>query len=140
MVKAVLFDFFGVLYVSRQFGFARRLVLNQSLFDFSQSLRSQYKVGLLTNMNLGVMDKYFTQEQLEKYFDCVVISGEVEVSKPNPEIYKLAAKTLQLPPNRCVLVDDSPANCQGAQHADMLAILYNSTEQTKRELSELLAS
>ena len=138
-IKAVLFDCFGVLYVSRQLGFRSRLVLNQPLLDFSQTLRPQYKVGLLTNMGSGVVDKYFTRTQLIDYFDKVVISGDINVSKPHPDIYKLAAQNLGLEPAQCLLIDDSQVNCDGAEQAGMKALLYNSTEQVKRDLAELLA-
>lgn len=139
MVKAILFDFFGVLYVRRKLGFTSQLVQNRELLEFSQTLRPQYKVGLLSNMSAGVMDKYFTQDQLEEYFDNVVISGNVEMIKPEPGIYKLAAKTMQLEPKDCLLIDDSPINCEGAKRAGMKALLYNSTEQIKQDLAELLA-
>ena len=140
VIKAILFDCFGVLYTLRRLGFTDKLVLNQALLDFSQTLRSKYKVGLLTNMNAGVVDKYFTQDQLHGYFDNVIISGDVGVAKPQPDIYKLAAKTLNLQTSECILVDDSQTNCSGAVQAGMKAILYNSTDQIKRDLAALLAA
>lgn len=128
-IKAVLFDFFGVMFLPRQVGFSRRFVPNQSLLEFSQRLRSQYKVGLLSNMGAGTMDKYFTQKQLHDYFDTVIISGEIEMIKPEPGIYKLAAKTLNLDPAECVLIDDSEVNCLGAERAGMKAVRYESAGQ-----------
>lgn len=139
MVKAILFDFFGVLYTRRKLGFTHQLVRNEELLAFSQTLRPQYKVGLLSNMSAGVMDKFFTQDELDYNFDNVVISGDVEMVKPEPGIYKLAAKTMQLDPTDSVLIDDSPINCEGARRAGMQAVLYNSTEQVKRDLKDLLA-
>jgi len=139
MVKAILFDFFGVLYVPRQLGFMRRLAPNQAMIDFTQTLRPKYKVGLLSNMSAGVMDKYFTQAQLDEYFDNVIISGDTQMVKPEPGIYKLAAKTMSLEASECLLIDDNPINCQGAKQAGMQALLYNSTEQVKQSMAELLA-
>ena len=43
-------------------------------------------------------------------FDCLVISGEEGVEKPDPEIFLRAAKRLNVPPSRSVMVGDSPEN------------------------------
>jgi HAD superfamily hydrolase (TIGR01509 family) len=138
-IKAILFDFYGVLYVPRKLGFTWRLVLNKALLDFSQTLRPDYKIGLLTNMGAGIVDKYFTQADLDNYFDNVIISGDVAMTKPQPEIYELAAKLMKFEPGECVLVDDTEVNCEGAVAAGMKAVLYNSIEQAKRDLVELFA-
>jgi len=140
MIKALLFDFYGVLYVQRKLVFTNRLELNRVLLDFSQTLKSQYKIGLLSNMNSGVMGKYFTQDELHNYFDKIIISGDVGMVKPQPGIYKLAAKTMNLDVSQCLLIDDSQVNCDGAKAAGMQALLYNSTEQVKRDLAQLLAA
>lgn len=40
-------------------------------------------------------------------FDCVVTSAQVQRSKPDPEVYVLAATTLKVPPVQCLVVEDS---------------------------------
>lgn len=137
-VKAVLFDFFGVMFLPRKLGFTRKFVPNQSLLAYSQGLRPKYRVALLSNMSAGVMDKYLTRQQLNDYFDDVIISGEVDLAKPDPAMYELAAKVLNLNPAECVVVDDNLTNCRGAERAGMKAVLYKSTEQAQRELELLL--
>lgn len=138
MVKAVLFDFFGVLYLKRRLGFRSKFVRNESLLEFSQTLKPRYKVGLFTNMGTGVVDKYFTQEELDNYFDELVIAGDVKMVKPDPDIYELAAKIMRLQPQECVLIDDTLANCKGAELAGMRAVLYRSTDQARQDLAKLL--
>jgi HAD superfamily hydrolase (TIGR01493 family) len=138
MVKAILFDFYGVLYQQRRLGFRRKYVRNEALLQFSQTLRPTYKIGLFTNMGTGVVDKYFTQQELDDYFDELVIAGDVKMVKPDPDVYELAAKIMRLEPQECVLVDDTPANCKGAELAGMRAVLYRSTDQAQQDLSELL--
>lgn len=138
MIKAILFDFFGVLYVRRKLGFRQKYVPNEALIEFSQTLRPKYKVGMLTNMSTGVVDKYFTQEQLDAHFDNTIIAGDVQLVKPQPEMYELAAKVMKLEPSECLLVDDSQVNCEGARQAGMRALLYRSNDQIQQNLTELL--
>ncbi len=61
---------------------------------------------------------------LEELFDTAVISAEVGLHKPQPEIYRLAAERLVVPPEECVFVDDLRENCAGAEAVGMTAILH----------------
>ena len=47
--------------------------------------------------------------QLDRQFDAVVISSQVEMRKPEPAIYRLAADELAVPLGRIVFVDDIAA-------------------------------
>jgi epoxide hydrolase-like predicted phosphatase len=62
--------------------------------------------------------------ELEAVFDAVVLSHEVGLRKPDPEIYALAARRLGVPPEACVVVDDLITNVTAAGAAGMRAILH----------------
>ena len=72
-------------------------------------------------------------------FDGVVISGEVGLHKPQPEIFHLAAHTVDAEPKECVFVDDLRENCAGAEAVGMTAVLHRSPKTTLDELERLLA-
>jgi putative hydrolase of the HAD superfamily len=74
----------------------------------------------------------------DELFDETVISGEVGIRKPAPEIYALAAERLGRPPERCVFVDDLPGNLKPAREIGMATVHHRSAEQTIAELEELL--
>jgi putative hydrolase of the HAD superfamily len=90
--------------------------------------------GLISNS--WVMDHY--TEEIRELFDVVVISAEVGLHKPQPEIYRLAAEQLGVKPEDCVFVDDLRENCAGAEAVGMTAVLHRDTEQTIAQLEELL--
>ncbi len=71
-------------------------------------------------------------------FDGVVISGEVGLHKPQPEIFELAAERVDLEPADCVFVDDLRENCAGAEAVGMVAVLHRDTTQTLDRLEQLL--
>ena len=72
-------------------------------------------------------------------FDEVVISGEVGMRKPEPEIFLHAAARLDLPVGACVLVDDLAWNVDAAQALGMGAVLHRGdVEATAGELERLL--
>lgn len=70
-------------------------------------------------------------------FDAIVISGEVGARKPDPEIYLLAARQIDLPAEACVFVDDLVANVRGAAAVGMIGVHHTSLATTIEELEIL---
>lgn len=122
----------------RQQLYGVRLVRNEALLDYAESLRATYKLGLLSNLSPGAMDKYFTQEERTKYFDAVIVSAEVGLIKPQPEIYELTADRLGVDPNEAIFIDDLPVNCEGARAIGMQAVVYVGMNQLQTDLEKLL--
>jgi putative hydrolase of the HAD superfamily len=75
---------------------------------------------------------------LDELFDAVVISGEVGMHKPEPEIFLLGAERIGVAPDDCVFVDDLRENCAGAEAVGMTAVLHRGSETTIPELERLL--
>ena len=71
-------------------------------------------------------------------FDEAVISGEVGLHKPQPEIYLLACERLGIEPPDAVFVDDLRENCAGAEAVGMTSILHRESAATVAELERLL--
>ena len=72
-------------------------------------------------------------------FDTVVISAEVGMRKPEPEIFVHAAATLGLEPAECVFIDDVAANIAAAVACGMTGVHHTDPAVTARELQALLA-
>jgi len=93
------------------------------------------RTGLISN-SWGTA--IYDPEALEGLFDVAIISGEVGMHKPQPEIYLLAADRLEVAPPRCVFVDDLRENVRGAEEVGMTAILHRDPEATVASLEDLL--
>jgi putative hydrolase of the HAD superfamily len=93
------------------------------------------RTGLISNSwGAGRYDR----DSFPELFDGVVISGEVGLHKPEPEIFRLGAERVGLPPSECVFVDDLKENCAGAEAVGMTAVLHRGAEGTVPELERLL--
>jgi putative hydrolase of the HAD superfamily len=90
--------------------------------------------GLISN-SWGVT-RYDAYE-LDDLFDGTVISGNVGIRKPAPEIYQMGAQAVHLEPSECVYVDDLPGNLKPARALGMTTVLHRQAETTIAELSEL---
>ena len=80
----------------------------------------------------------YDRSQFPELFDGVVISGEVGMHKPQPEIYTLGAERVGLPAQECVFVDDLRENCEGAEAVGMTAVLHRGAADSVPRLEELL--
>lgn len=94
------------------------LKLNQWLQALATSASSQ-DVELI----LGVLN-------LENHFDTWVSAEAVKESKPNPEVFLLAADRLKVKPQNCIVVEDSAAGIEAAQLAGMKSIGVLSSHKT----------
>lgn len=72
-------------------------------------------------------------------FDATVISGDVGLHKPQPEIYELGAERIGVSPDRCAFVDDLRENITGAEAVGMRGILHRDAAETIAELRRLFA-
>ena len=80
----------------------------------------------------------YDRDAFPELFDAVVISGEEGLHKPEPEIYRLAAERVGLPPADCVFLDDLKENCAGAEAVGMTAVLHRGSDSSLPELERLL--
>ena len=94
------------------------------------------RTGLITNSwGLGIYERAPMD-----LFDAAVISGDVGMHKPQPEIYLLACERLGIEPAEAVFVDDLRENCAGAEAVGMTAILHRDPAETIAKLEELLGA
>jgi putative hydrolase of the HAD superfamily len=91
--------------------------------------------GLISN-SWGT--RRYDRGQLAELFDGIVISGEVGIRKPAPEIYEMGAKSIGVQPASCVFVDDLPFNLKPARELGMATIHHTSAEETIPQLEQLL--
>jgi epoxide hydrolase-like predicted phosphatase len=109
------------------------------VLELARRARSEeVRVGLLSNSwGEGDYDPYDGYD-LEALFDAVVVSGDAEVRKPDLAVYLLAAAELGLPPQECVLVDDTAANLPPAETAGMATVHFTDPAAAIAEISRLL--
>jgi epoxide hydrolase-like predicted phosphatase len=119
--------------VDRMFGSLRE---DDRMLDAVRRARAAgIRTGLVSNsMGAGRYDR----STFPQLFDGVVISGEVGLHKPQPEIFLLGAERAGVAAEECVFVDDLRENCEGAEAVGMTAVLHRGAETTVPELERLL--
>jgi putative hydrolase of the HAD superfamily len=101
-------------------------------------VRRAHTAGIRTVLLSNSWGNTYPRDAWEGMFDDIVISGEVGLRKPEPEIFHLAAERIGLRVEQCVFVDDLELNIEGARALGMTAIHHTSYDETRRELQALL--
>ncbi len=82
------------------------------------------KKGLITDGPADVQRDKIDSFGLEKYFDNIVISGEVGLSKPNKEIFDYALEKLDSNQSNSLYVGNVPQlDVKGAKNAGLLSVV-----------------
>ena len=69
------------------------------------------------------------QVGIEQYLDAIVDGHEIENSKPDPEVFLLAAKSVGVAPANCIVVEDAIAGLEAARRAGMKALGIGTRER-----------
>jgi 2-haloacid dehalogenase len=67
-------------------------------------------------------------------FDGIILSGEVKLIKPEPEIFELCLQRIGKPADQCLFIDDSEANIIAAKKLGFDTVRFISPEHLKDEL------
>ena len=73
------------------------------------------------------------------YVDGKVVSGFVQMIKPDTDIYKCLMDKYTLKPEECIFIDDREENIQGAINVGMQGIVFQNFIQASSELDRKLA-
>jgi HAD superfamily hydrolase (TIGR01509 family) len=84
--------------------------------------RSGYRLGLASSGSQAKVAFGMDALSINGIFDTIVTGDDVTFSKPDPQIYLLAARRLGVEPAACVAIEDAPAGVQAAKGAGMRCI------------------
>ncbi len=97
-----------------------------------------YQLYLLANLP----DELFqiistTYPNIVELFDGKIISSQVNMVKPNIQIFSHFLETYQLNPETCVLIDEQEENIAAAQQVGITSIMFNGRRTVIRRLKQL---
>ena len=120
--------------------FAKSYMKNLSyasfLYDDSlelvESLHKDYRLTIITNGLTDVQDRRIRKSTIAHYFEDIVISEEIKVSKPNPQIFEIALKNINYTNKEKVLMvgDNLSSDIQGGINFGIDTCWYNPNKVT----------
>jgi len=93
-----------------------------------QELRSRgIKTAVASNSRNAVT--IIKQVKIEHLLDAIVDGYQIENSKPDPEVFLLAAKKVGVPPAHCLVVEDAITGIESAKRAGMKVLGIGTKER-----------
>lgn len=85
-------------------------------------------------------EQYLKQLRLYDYFDKIICATMVEHGKPSPDIYQYVCRQLELLPEECIAVEDSPNGVCSAYDAGCNVVMVPDQTEPDDLLREKLAA
>ncbi len=101
---------------------AKELILELKKNNLKIALGSASKNSMLIMKNINLLP----------YFDVIIDGNKVEKAKPDPEVFLLAAKELNINPSLCIVFEDAEAGIEAAKKANMFAVGLGNLENLKK--------
>ena len=105
--------------------------------EMSALVRRARTGGLRTGLLSNSWGNDYPRDGWDEMFDVVVISGEVGMRKPEPEIFRHVLDLIGLEAAECVFVDDLPHNVAAAVALGMVGVRHRSYDESLLELEVL---
>jgi putative hydrolase of the HAD superfamily len=105
--------------------------------DMNALVRRAREIGIRTALLSNSWGDFYPRDLWDGMFDVVVISGEVGMRKPEPEIFHLTLGHLDLGAGDCVFVDDLPHNISAAADLGITGVRHVTYDETAMELQAL---
>ncbi|MEJ0006472.1 MAG: HAD family phosphatase [Steroidobacteraceae bacterium] len=97
-----------------------------------------YDLYCLSNMPVPMYEHLRRQHTFWDVFRGIVISGEIQMMKPEPQIYRHLLERFGLQAQESVFVDDMQVNVDAAKAVGLHAIRFLNAQQCQQDLEQLL--
>lgn len=112
--------------------------VKKGLFNLVEALKKRnIKTAVATSSSRDTAEKMLKLSKAFPYFDSVVCGDEVKKSKPDPEIFLIAADKLKCLPENCIVLEDSEAGIMAAYSAGMMPLLVPDMKEPGDEVRAL---
>ena len=99
-------------------------ILKPGVLELLEFLKGKgIRMAVASSTCLQDTRKHLAESQILEQFEAVVGGDMVEMGKPHPDIFLKAAELLEIPPEDCIVVEDSPAGIRAGHAAAMKTVL-----------------
>lgn len=118
---------------------AESKVLHPGSFEILAQLEStgRYRLATLNNESRELNNHRLDAFDLRRYFSYFLCSGYLHEMKPAPGIYRYAIEISGHNPSSALFIDDKPENCAAARALGIQAVIFQSPEELRSQLTRL---
>lgn len=111
------------------------LEVKEGFWSFAAELKQDknFKLAMVTNTVKEVGEQVMRMLELQGVFDVEIYGDEIKNPKPHPEIYKLAAKKLEMKARNILVFEDSVVGAKSSVAAGMDTVIIWDGEIMRKE-------
>ncbi|MBD8347259.1 MULTISPECIES: HAD family hydrolase [unclassified Dysgonomonas] len=99
-------------------------------------LKSEYLLFGLTNWSAETFPLVYERYSFFKELDAIIVSGEENVIKPNPEIYRRLLSRCEIDSQHSLFIDDNKINIEAAQNLGFHTIHFQQGVSLRDEMKK----
>ncbi|WP_406123753.1 HAD family hydrolase [Streptomyces sp. NBC_00989] len=111
--------------------------VDPDVMELLAEVRRTVPVVLVSNATTR-LETYLASVGLSDAFDAVVNTSRVGVAKPDPRVFELAARRVEVEAPRCLFVDDTLGHVVAAREAGLTGLHYEHVGQLRDAVAPLL--
>ncbi len=112
------------------------LTATEGFHSFLDSLKDiKIKTAVASSTSKKTINVILTRLNVIQEFDTIVSSEEVQLGKPEPDIFLEAARRINVKPNNCVVIEDSTLGVKAAGKAGMRCVGFTKNISGNQDLS-----
>lgn len=112
-------------------------LINNEMVELIKELKRSYKIGLISNTSTDYIRRIFDQHGLAQLFDVTVISADLGIIKPEPEIFTHTLTKLNVPAEDAIFIDDNPTNVAAATDLGITGLVFTDDRTLRDDLHDL---
>ena len=97
-----------------------------------------YKVYCLSNMSHKAVRECWDALCFIEELDGYILSCDINITKPEPGIYKALFDKYNLKPSECIFLDDLEKNIKGAEEMGMHGIVFKNVKQAEADIEKIV--
>lgn len=131
---------FGITDPSEQAVLAQRLMACKKVVrpmrDLLAELFPRTRLAIISNASDTLEETLAHDYQIDHFFELIVNSARVGYAKPDPVIYQIALKRLELAPQQTIFIDDQQHNVDAANELGIHATLFRDIDALRAFLAQ----
>lgn len=118
-IRVIVFDIFGVI-VDKEGN------LREGILDILERLKEKkFKLLLCSNSSRRMIEIWDGKYDFLKYFDDIILSEDVKVNKPDPEMFKeIIDRNDDVLPQNILFIDDKDENVLASEAEGLIGMKY----------------
>ncbi|MBQ8245502.1 MAG: HAD-IA family hydrolase [Lachnospiraceae bacterium] len=103
----------------------KNTALDEKMFNYIKDLKSNYRIGMVTDNKVDRIEIILNHNHYEDYFDVVAISAKLHSGKEDSQIFQYVLNGMEVDATECIFIDNTAKNLLVPAKMGMRTIMFD---------------